>query len=108
MHHKMKEIQNYLKIPNYEEFAKILNTNKARITYLFGKVSTRPKKLKNEEIEILVNEYSINKKWLIGEDKNMIDFEKKQENELLGIFKKLSRERQVYYLVLMKSELNLI
>lgn len=103
MYKIMAQIQEYLRINNYEVFATLLQTNKARITYLCGK-ATKPKKFKKSEIEILVNNFYFNEEWLINGTGEMINYKKKKINEFVEEFTKLPENKKDYFLHLIKAE----
>lgn len=103
MYVKMARIKEYLRINNYEMFATLLETNKARITYLCGK-AVKPKKFKESEINILVNRFYFNEEWLIYGTGEMINYEKKKINEFIEEFRKLPENKKEYFLHLIKAE----
>lgn len=103
MYNKLKAIQDYLQIRNYKDFASILNTNERRIKYLFDKNST-VKKFKEEEINILVDKYFFNKKWLTDDEGEMINIVAQKNYEFIKEFEKLTDNKKEYFLYLIKAE----
>lgn len=103
MYKKMAQIQEYLRINNYEAFANLLKTNKARITYLCGK-AVKPKKFKESELKILIDEFYFNEEWLINGTGEMINYEKQKINEFIEEYKKLPENKKEYFLHLIKAE----
>lgn len=99
----MNYIKNYLLIKDYKEFANILRTKESRVKYLCSQKGINAK-LKDEEIEILVNTYFFNKNWLINGTGEKINYTAKENHEIIQEFQRLSPERKKYYLLTIKAE----